>query len=1151
MDYDSYIQQLTTDFVPQERAEQLIAQAVCTYMNELADNASNIYQQRVKQRCQDQAQAYVSINQTGEGLPLELFTKNIKANKLDAPKWNATIQDYLVTRTPAGIPKPNPNHEQEILKCLSLVDQEMDAAFPPVHLHGDKIPDNQLFAVVIPIGYYIGMMAATAVVTGASLLIGLKLRQDEELGVMPRIPFSGDTWGRPGGGTIVTNPGPGTGNPGKGPSPPPPLVAPDPLLEQLRKRRRRDKKRGRQGDKGKRRKDHKDYYFGYVDRVEPAGTGYEIRVEAIADNSLSDEVFIRELEKLAVAAGNPGFGRYRLALISIYVHKVPPAVEVGKWINFKVETKNKTPALADSPDVSGPFTDGVSRLETLEPRFSFLNLRIECYFADNEGFVVQTDVASITKDITASTMATLQAAFNSFNFVTKAITDLFDLFMNSDPEEEEKDEELSNDGTQPVQPGSIRDLFADSFLSIRLKKARRPPRKPKVVKQKGADMNQIKKTLFHSKAQATKYNVYDVGQGHSGRVFSGNAEMFASDFGYGRVGDRQDAVCSHMIKGQVNLPILLSHWDADHFRIAKSSVAKRYSGSLHDVTYRNWVAPGGSHMQGTVTHELAWTIEQHKKLLQWPDTERLQVGNVTIVSCKRNARYQLPDKNNYGALALILSHGDEFLVYPGDANYESIPGISSLNHKVSAIIATHHGSTVALQEKGGSVGASIPQAAPNHSYAIFSYAKGNTYGHDIKTASQYYLKAGYQLCDATATFMSGEDTFEITNFGQSLLADNSLWIRPEHLPTAATGREVLPGIHATRMPQPASDTANTVQKEPPMPRSGEIVPQFPALLTLRGSGKGTPKPDQDDLLPYAIRDEDGDIVVYDIKASKIILENLPLFIPCTTDYPVVVQLSCHDIEFRDVGPNVRVVPLVRFNVANGFEWARGADAGQDGLSGNPGFAGGRVRLAVAGEWKTSSSAMSGFSIQYCGGWGSSGQAGGSGLLGKNGVNDGTMSVDPSGKITYTKGEPRAGGNGGNGGRGGDAGGPGTIASSEVLAINSQWPVGWKVAIDTGTPGTGSEFGKTGNAGKGGLGGPGGTGSKYTLAYPNKYGRLTSANLEQLSEPDGSSGRNGDDGKKFDGSAAQFRSAMVRLRMIATEDEILDQMAAVDWRFYSN
>jgi hypothetical protein len=289
------------------------------------------------------------------------------------------------------------------------------------------------------------------------------------------------------------------------PAPPP---IPDTIQEQQRKKERREKKKRRQMDLERNRKDRKDYYFGYVDRVEPAGTGYEIRVEAIAENSLSDEVFFRELEKIYVATGNPGFGRFRLAVISIYVRNVPPDVEVGQWINFKVETKNKTPATADSPDVSGTFTDGVSLLETLEPRVSFLNLRIECYFANNDGFIVQTDIKTITKDITASAVATLKAAFSTFNIVKEAIEQVLDMFMNPDPEED-TDEEPSDPTVDPTQPDSIRDLPGVRMLA----RAPRKPKKVKEVEQEDATTAQIKKALFRTKKQATQYNLYDVGQG--------------------------------------------------------------------------------------------------------------------------------------------------------------------------------------------------------------------------------------------------------------------------------------------------------------------------------------------------------------------------------------------------------------------------------------------------------------------------------------------------------------------------------------------------------------------------------------------------------------------------------------------------------------
>ena len=569
--------------------------------------------------------------------------------------------------------------------------------------------------------------------------------------------------------------------------------------------------------------------------------------------------------------------------------------------------------------------------------------------------------------------------------------------------------------------------------------------------------------------------------------------MFANDFGYGRVGIRKAAVCSHMIKDQGHLPILLSHWDADHFRIAKSFVARKYSGTANDVTRRIWVAPGGNHISGPVTHELAWNIQHNKKLLQWPreTSSSIDSGNIVIVSCEHNKQYQLPDKNNFGALALVIGSRNDIMIYPGDANFESIPGIEQWNGKVRTLIATHHGSTVALKEKG-LIGGSIPQASSNQSYTLFSYAKGNTYGHDVQSAFPYYQKAGYQLVDATGTFNNLEDTFEITHFEHNWeLADNMLEALPnveapapplvavestqikapatQQIPVASV-REIRPGLQATSMPEVPTNWAETAQNQHTVVPNDGTSKEIPDVLILPGSGGVTPQPEQDDLLQFAIRDEDGDIVIYDITATKIILEKLPLCIPCNTDYPVTVQLSCHDIEIRGVEPQAGLVPLVRFDVASGFEWAQAADPGQDGQPGNPGYAGGRVRLAVAGDWARTgagaTAAISGLSVQYRGGNGSSGQSGGAGIPGSSGVDGGVVAIDPKGKISHSDPTPKAGTDGGNGGKGGDAGAPGIIANSEVLAVTSKWPAGWNVVIDIGSPGTDSEYGKTGNPGKG-------------------------------------------------------------------------------------
>ncbi len=73
MDYDHYIQELTSDSVPQDCAEGAIAEAVWAYMNQLADNACDLYEERLKQRCQALGQVYIANRQPRENFPLELL----------------------------------------------------------------------------------------------------------------------------------------------------------------------------------------------------------------------------------------------------------------------------------------------------------------------------------------------------------------------------------------------------------------------------------------------------------------------------------------------------------------------------------------------------------------------------------------------------------------------------------------------------------------------------------------------------------------------------------------------------------------------------------------------------------------------------------------------------------------------------------------------------------------------------------------------------------------------------------------------------------------------------------------------------------------------------------------------------------------------
>ncbi|EUC40124.1 hypothetical protein COCMIDRAFT_41496 [Bipolaris oryzae ATCC 44560] len=1130
-DYDLYIQELTVNgAVSQSAAEQYAAGAVCAYMNQLSKNSYSLYIQAVAQRCKSDQRLYVAPsgqNTTSADLPLDLFTANITTNKFDGTKWNATIQDYLLQHMPLSTStgQAPADKRQEIMNRLTAADVQIDNAYP---LEADIPPAGRsLFAPVVPFAIWAGPAIATIVIGSIGYLLGKTIRSRGSSSPMtqswpaspPNSPGNNSNPTAPPTTPTTTNPGSGTNTTGSsGPSSaPPPAPPPAPLSpeEQIRKRNDRNKKRDRYWALDSTRKARKDYYFGYVDRIQPVGSATEIRVEAIPENSLSDEIFTREIQKLIVAAGAPSYGLFRLAIISIYVHDVPAGVEEGQWINFKVDTSNQQVIATGQnvPDLSGTFTDGVTVIEPLQPTISFLNLRPECYLADNDGQLVKTDLQTVTKDITANALATLQAVFSTLDYVTESVLSVLDQFMNAGAESDDV-ETLGFDGDGRA-------------LGMKPKKAptATKTRTRKVVKPGEASLSKIQTTLLPNSEEITKYMIYNVGQGHSARALSGNNAMFANDFGYGRVGVRKPDVCSHMIVNQANVPILLSHWDADHFRIAKSPMAKHYSGTKSDVTRRFWIAPGASHVAGPVTHEFAWTIQSNNKYLQWPESSGayVQSSNIMVMSCLHNKQYAMPDKNNFGALALAVGTGDNIMLYPGDANFESIAGIRGYEKKLRSVIATHHGSKVALQVKGGGTGSSIPQASSGEAYVLFSYAKGNTYGHDVDSVYSYYKDKGYGELDSTAYFKN-EDTLEVQHFGAE-------WARRLQQSSGSTSipGQIKPGFSVSSIPKAPSNWPQLAQAEPRVSPDTNALKQFPSTLTLTGSGQAALNSasgqTQDDLRQFAVTNKDGDIVLYDIVASKIVLQNLPLRVPCITDYPVTVQISCRDIEFRDTNFQATngFVPLVLFDVASGFEWTNKtagqvSGQGQNGEPGDPGYAGGRLRLAVAGGWIRAGGAASGkgISILYRGGKGGSGQNGGDGAFGRSGPDPGLMPM--MGRAPTV--QLQAGTDGGNGGNGGDAGAPGTIGDSEVLALSNSWPAGWTVVIDKGVPGTATEFGQTGTPGRAGSGMPGGKGSKYF----------------------------GTDGKPYDRTTAPFTKAKANLKMIATEVELLDQIAAVDWRY---
>lgn len=542
--------------------------------------------------------------------------------------------------------------------------------------------------------------------------------------------------------------------------------------------------------------------------------------------------------------------------------------------------------------------------------------------------------------------------------------------------------------------------------------------------------------------------------------------MFASDFGYGKGEVEPTRVCYSLIFRHRLLPILLSHWDSDHYRIAISPTARDYVDTVLDCRNRIWIAP--NNITGTVAPSLAKTIGT--KWLKWPwNTDSVQVGNIHVVQCHGKSGAGKPDKNNNSALALVLGSGDYRTLYPGDANFECIPGIDELSGKVSHVIATHHGSERSLELVSRETGSSIPEASldGNH-YVVYSYRAYNHFHHDVKNVGKYYEGKGY-INNAVTAKLDGslQDTLEIPITPWPASIQSEPVIRSiqglKLLPEQATNSEIL------------ADDYDSDQ------------PWFEKVVDLQGSDQ---KDDdsRDDLASYAIRDKHSDIVSYNIIVQKLILRNPPLCVPCSTDFPIEVRIQCQDIEIYS---SITPVPLVRFNVADGESWLATANTNEPGRAGEPGYAGGYLNLSVAERWivktpneqeifesaqlATNKEQKLQLSLQYRGGRPSNGQKGGRGSAesaGQNGTDDKiehfSSPIPQLQKSLRDGARATAGGDGGQGAKGGKFSAAGAIGKSILRARTDKVPSGDKLtfSLDLGdektafgvsTPGSGKSL----------------------------------------------------------------------------------------------
>ncbi|KAI0097361.1 hypothetical protein GGR51DRAFT_578166 [Nemania sp. FL0031] len=874
--------------------------------------------------------------------------------------------------------------------------------------------------------------------------------------------------------------------------------------DQERWRKRKDDKK-RKDDEEQEQKKRQDSYYACVDRImpldfspshpykplngeasisqEPLAYGYELRMSAIRKDGYWNTTFLGIIQEHELGVDAMAFLGIKIHVITMYLHSLPNGVDVGSWVEFELDRKFTKSSNHQFIVKDDTFVNGVASHEVFVP-YGFTDDVSPRFIADSS-WGMNTRVNLDTFKLAPENVLTvLNHGINAFNPISNA-----------------------------VHHGSRRLVrFQSPETSI------------------NTSINLSANVAANSDPQAQFLYTINCGQGSTQFLLNNNLEpVFAIDCGYGRgtqaIMDNLRAV----LETAPECPMVLSHWDKDHYGLATSQVAGQIG---YRPEKRRWLAP--NFVTGSLALQLYNQLDRAGNLYTLNKQNGIaKTGNINIHVCE-HVQGTSHGKNNDRALAVSFGSSESgYGVYPGDANYECIPGIDELDSKVVIMVATHHGSQRSITN-GKNVGTFIPKAMPKAeayhyegdpqagrhegSVCLFSYGEGNSYGHDSSRVAQYYKGLAQYSTLETTVGKEGEGTQWHGGILVGLANGFSGQIQPEG--GSNTEKNTVTNTEEYALPE--------------RPGAFRVPPSCSSFIELHSGFDAMDK--------FAIRDSHGSIVEYRVVAQTISI-SAPLQIHCKADFSIPVVIQCMNVEINLPSnfSEQNASPLIEFDVANGDAWNAPADYLAQGENGNDAYQGGYLDLRVWQNWKIrkgdtllfdSASTDKSFAgsiplvIKYCNGRGGDGQEGGRGRKGTDGRN-GTDDKDSS-----IKGKPAfPGAAGGVGRKGGDAGGPGLFLPSKLTGLKGKLEANNNNIVIYASLDT-NGFGAAGNPGRGGKGGPGGMGGIEGVRIVN--GEIVSKNRRMAN---GHKGPKGDAGEPWKGVMPDYTSLAPRLEVHDEEQEM--------------
>jgi hypothetical protein len=193
--------------------------------------------------------------------------------------------------------------------------------------------------------------------------------------------------------------------------------------------------------------------------------------------------------------------------------------------------------------------------------------------------------------------------------------------------------------------------------------------------EEDASESEIADVLISVGEEIDAVAVYDIGQGSCSALIAGGYPRLYFDLGGGETQNRNTFPANFKgICTTADPPVVLSHWHADHW-----SMAKRFGSRILGST---WIVPRQPNFRPTAATLLGMIRLHGRALVRTPRGGSLRAGAISLHDCMGTGL------NDSGLAMVAWGPGERAIVLPGDARYGLI---SDLPATALSLVAAHHG----------------------------------------------------------------------------------------------------------------------------------------------------------------------------------------------------------------------------------------------------------------------------------------------------------------------------------------------------------------------------------------------------------------------------------------------------------------------------